>query len=138
MQATRGLVRLAAELSPRMQRGEDHFQSAELLELGVRIDRDATAVIPHRQPIALLQCDLDEAGMAGHRLVHGVVERFGRQVVQGGFVGAADIHAGTAAHRLQALQDLGPHVRELFARVANRPAIRRLQRASRGSVGSPR
>ncbi len=106
MQATRGLVRLAAELSPRVQRGEDHLQSAELLELGVRIDRDATAVIPHRQPVVLLQCDLDEAGMAGHRLVHGVVEGLGRQVVQGGFVGAANIHAGAAAHRLQALQDL--------------------------------
>ena len=72
----------------------------------MRIDRDATAIVAHRQPVALLQRDLDEAGMAGDRLVHRIVEDFRRQMVQRGFVGAADIHAGAAAHRLQALQDL--------------------------------
>ena len=44
--------------------------------------------------------------MAGHRLVHRVVEHFGGQVVQRRLVGAADIHAGAAANRLQPLQDL--------------------------------
>ena len=44
--------------------------------------------------------------MAGHRLVHGVVQDLGHQVVHGPLVGAADIHAGAAADGLQPLEDL--------------------------------
>ena len=44
--------------------------------------------------------------MAGDRLVHGIVEHFGDEVMQGALVGAADIHAGAAADGLQPLQDL--------------------------------
>ncbi len=44
--------------------------------------------------------------MAGDRFVHGIVENLGREVVQRGVVGAADIHAGAAADRFQALQNL--------------------------------
>ena len=44
--------------------------------------------------------------MAGDRLVHRVVEDFGDQMVQRALVGAADIHAGPAADRLQPLEDL--------------------------------
>ncbi len=42
--------------------------------------------------------------MAGHRLVHRIVDHLREEMVQRLFVGAADIHAGAAAHRLQALQ----------------------------------
>ena len=45
-------------------------------------------------------------GVAGHRLVHGVVEHLGEEVVHRLLVGAADIHAGPPAHRLQPLQHL--------------------------------
>jgi hypothetical protein len=44
--------------------------------------------------------------VAGDRLVHGIVEQLRREMVQRALVGAADEHAGAAAHRLQALQDL--------------------------------
>jgi hypothetical protein len=44
--------------------------------------------------------------MAGDRLVHGVVQHLGGEVVQGVLVGAADIHARAAADRLQPLQNL--------------------------------
>ncbi len=50
--------------------------------------------------------DVDAAGVAGHRLVHGVVDHFGEEVMQARLVGAADIHAGPPAHRLQPFQDL--------------------------------
>ena len=53
-----------------------------------------------------LQLDLDEGGVARQRLVHGVVDDFGEQMMQRLLVGAADIHAGPAAHRLQPLQHL--------------------------------
>ena len=45
-------------------------------------------------------------GVAGDRLVHGVVEHLGEEVMQGLLVGAADIHAGAPAHRLQPFQHL--------------------------------
>ena len=44
--------------------------------------------------------------MPGQRLVHGIVDHFGEQVMQRLLVGAADIHAGPPAHGLQALQHL--------------------------------
>jgi hypothetical protein len=39
-------------------------------------------------------------------LVHGIVDHFGEQVMQRLLVGAADVHAGPPAHRLQAFQYL--------------------------------
>ena len=44
--------------------------------------------------------------MARDRLVHGVVEHLGEEVMHGLLVGAADIHAGAPAHRLEPLQHL--------------------------------
>ena len=44
--------------------------------------------------------------MARHGLVHAIVHDFGKEVVQGLFIGAADIHAGAAADGLQPLQHL--------------------------------
>ena len=43
---------------------------------------------------------------AGNRLVHRIVERLGGEMMQRALVGAADIHAGAAAHRLQTFEDL--------------------------------
>jgi hypothetical protein len=77
-----------------MQRGQDHFERGLAGKLGVRIDRDAAAVVGDRQAVAFLQRDLDPVGMAGDGLVHRIVEHFGGEVVQRALVGAADIHAG--------------------------------------------
>ncbi len=44
--------------------------------------------------------------MSRQRLVHGVVDDFGKQMMQRLLVGAADIHAGPAAHRLEAFEHL--------------------------------
>ena len=59
-----------------------------------------------RQDVARLQFDFDARRVAGDRFVHRVVENFGREMVQRAFIGAADIHAGAAPHRLEALKDL--------------------------------
>ena len=72
----------------------------------MRIDRDAAAVVGDGQEAVGAQFDFDEGGMAGQRLVHRVVDDFGEQMMQRLFVGAADIHAGPAAHRLQAFEHL--------------------------------
>ena len=72
----------------------------------MRVDRDAAAVVAHRERAVGLQAHLDPAGVAGDRLVHGVVEQLRREMMQGALVGAADEHARPAADRLQALEDL--------------------------------
>ena len=72
----------------------------------MRVDRDAATVVAHGERAVGLQTDLDPAGVAGDRLVHGVVEQLRGQMVQRALVGAADEHAGAAADRLQALEDL--------------------------------
>ena len=50
--------------------------------------------------------DFDPVGVAGERLVHGVVDHLGEQVMQRLLVGAADIHAGPPAHRLEPFEHL--------------------------------
>ena len=57
------------------------------------------------QPSAV-ELQLDARREAGDRLVHRIVERLGDEMMQRALVGAADIHAGAAAHRLQAFKDL--------------------------------
>ena len=53
-----------------------------------------------------VKLDLDERGVALQRLVHGVVDHLGEQVVQRLLVGAADVHAGAPPHRLEPFQHL--------------------------------
>ncbi len=72
----------------------------------MRIDRDSAAVITDSDPVADAKLDLDAGGMAGDRLVHCIVEDFGHEMMEPALVGAADIHAGAAANRLQPFQNL--------------------------------
>ena len=106
MQAAGGGVGLAAELPARVQRGHDDLERALVRKLGVRVDRDAAAIVADRDPVRGRELELDPVGVAGHGLVHRIVEHLGDQMVQGALVRAADIHARPAAHRLQALEDL--------------------------------
>ena len=72
----------------------------------MRIDRDAAAVVGDGEEAVGLHLDLDQGRVAGQRLVHGIVDHLGEQVMQRLLVGAADIHAGAAAHRLEPFQHL--------------------------------
>ncbi len=67
MQSARGIVDLAAELSPGMQRGHDHFEGRLVLEFGMRIDGNPTSIVAHDQDIVGLQLDLDAIDMPGRR-----------------------------------------------------------------------
>ena len=100
VQAAGGGIGFAGKFAAGMQCGEDDLERGFVLEFGVRVDRDAAAVIADGEPVAGLERHLDERGMAGHCLVHGIVKDFRGEVVQGGLIGAADIHARPAADRL--------------------------------------
>ena len=105
VQAAGGLIDLGVEFAASVQRAHDHFERRLILEFRMRIDRDAAAVVGDGDETVSLHLDLDPVGVAGQRLVHGVVDDFGEKVMQRLFVGAADIHAGTPAHRLEPFQD---------------------------------
>ena len=106
VQAAGGLIGPGIEFAAGMERRHDHFQRGFLGEFRVRIDRNAAPVVGHGQEAVLVHRDVDAGGVAGHRLVHGIVEHFGEEMMQGGLVRAADIHARAPAHRLQSLQNL--------------------------------
>ena len=106
VEAARGAVDLAVELAARVQRAHDHFERGFFREFRMRVDRDAAAVVGHAEEAVGGDLDLDEMGVTGERLVHGIVDHLGKQVVQRLLVGAADIHAGAPAHRLEPFQHL--------------------------------
>ena len=106
MQPARNLVRVAAEFATRVQHRQNDLERRFLGKAGMGIDRNAAAVVTHGDPAFGAELQFDAGGKPGHRLVHRIVERLGGEVMQPALVGAADIHAGAAAHRLQAFEDL--------------------------------
>ena len=106
VEAAGGFIDLRVEFAAGMQRRHDDFEGGLVLELGVRIDGNAAAIVGDGQIAVGIVVDLDPGGMARDRLVHGVVDDFGEEMVQRLFVGAADIHAGPAADGLEPLQHL--------------------------------
>ena len=118
MQAARCLIGLAAELAARMERAEDHLERGFAGEFRVRVDGNAAPVVAHGQRIIRVQFHFDPIGVARDGLVHRVVEDLGDKVVQGAFVGAADIHAGAFADGFEPFEHLdgGGVVIRMFGR----------------------
>src|SRR5690606_26883647 len=73
----------------------------------VDVGGDAAAVVCDRHRAVGVEDHLHQVGVAGERLVDGVVDHLIYHVVQArAVVGVADVHARAFAHRVQALQDL--------------------------------
>ena len=106
VQSARSLIGAGIEFAARVQNGHHHFQRGLALDLGVHADGNAASIVDDGEPAALLHRDGDESRVSGDRLVHGIVEHLGEEVVHRGFVRAADIHAGTPPHRLQPFEHL--------------------------------
>ena len=106
MQAARSVIGLAGEFAPGMQRGQDHLKRTQFREFRVRVHRNAAAIIAHHQPIIGFQRYLNPVGMAGHGLIHRVVDDLRRQMMQRVFIRATNIHARATADGLQPLQNL--------------------------------
>ena len=94
------MVDLVVELAARVQRGQDHLQGRLALKFGMGVNGNAAAVIGDGDGAVCAQGNVNAAGLARHRLVHGVIQYFRRQMMEGVFVGAAHVHAGAAPHRL--------------------------------------
>ncbi len=105
VEAAGNLVHLPAELAAGVEVGHDRLQR-RLAGLLVGVGGDAAAVVPYRYAAVLVNDRLDVVAEAGHSLVDGVVGDLVDQVVEAALVGAADVHAGPPAYRLQPAQHL--------------------------------
>ena len=105
VQPAGGGVGPAAELAPGVQFAEHDLEGADPL-LGMPVDGDAAAVVDDLVGAVGVEGDPDPAGVAGGGFVDRVVDELPQQVGQALGAGAADVHAGALADRLQALEHL--------------------------------
>ena len=106
VQAAGNLVGILVEFSAGMELGHDDLGGRHALAL-VDVGRDAAAVVADRRRAVGIEGDVDLVGMAGKRLVDGVVDGLVDHVMEArAVVGVADIHAGALADRVEALEDL--------------------------------
>lgn len=103
VQAARDGVAAAAELAAGVQDRHDDLDGRPPLG-GVQVHGDAAAVVRHAHAAVGLQRDVDAGGVAGQRLVHGVVHDLVHEVMQAPRAGGADVHAGALADGLEALE----------------------------------
>ena len=105
VQAAGNLVGILVELAARMQSREHHLGGGNAL-LDVHVGGDAAPVVADGDAAVAVQGQRDVVGKAGLRLINGVVDDFECHVVQAGpVIGIADIHSGSFADRIQALED---------------------------------
>src|SRR3954468_15357084 len=111
-----GVVALL-ELPARVQRGDDDLQRGFLV-LRHHVHGDAAAVVGDGDGLAVLvQGHLDARGVPVDHLVHRVVEDLPEQGVVAAPLGAADIHGGPFADRLEPFEHLD--VRGAVGRLAH-------------------
>ena len=106
VQTARHLVAAAAELAARVQHGERDLCARLALVLGVRIGRDPAAVVGDTHRAVGEDRDVDAGALTRHRLVDRVVEQLPDEVVEAGRTRGSDVHAGSFADGIEALQDL--------------------------------
>ena len=105
MQTAGDLVAVVVELAARVQHGHHDFRGR--LAFRMHRDRNAAAVVDHRDRAVEMDRYLDRVAIPGERLVDRVIDHLEHHVVQAGaIVGIADVHARPFAHRIQALENL--------------------------------
>src|SRR5207248_3134324 len=104
VEAAGDLVALAAELPARMQLRQDDRQGGQSLVLD-HVDRDPGAPVADGDRVVRMDPDLDQVVPAGHRLVDGVVDDLGDEVMEAAKAGRADVHPGPEPDRLESFED---------------------------------
>ena len=104
VQTARHLVGALFELAAGVQHGHHHVDGRHTGLM--HRHRDTAAVVGDLDTAVVEQADIDLVGVAGHRLVDGVVHDLPDQVVQTTSAGGADVHAGTFPDGFQTLEDL--------------------------------
>ena len=97
VQTAGNLVGVIVELAAGMELGHDHLNGRDA-QFGMDIDRDAAAIVAHRDGIIDMDDNFHPVAEAGHSFVDGVVHHFVHEMVQAASVGTADIHGRTLAN----------------------------------------
>ena len=105
VEAAGNLVRALVELAARVEVREHELERGDLL-LRVHRDGDAAAVVLDGQRAVGVDLDLDVLAITGERLVDRVVDDLIDAVMEARLVRIADIHTGSLADGLEALQAL--------------------------------
>src|SRR5262249_37568064 len=98
------LVRALVELPSGVDARQPDLDGRDPLRR-VDADRDAAPVVGHADRAVLTDHDLAAARVAGEGLVHRVVDDLPDQVVEAADVRVPDVHRGTDADGLEALED---------------------------------
>ena len=108
MQAARHLVGILVELSAGMKLGHDRLRRPRRLSvIIVDVGGNAAAIVGDGAGAIGIERHGHPVGMAGQRLVDGIVDHLIDHVMQArAVIGVADIHAGALAHRIEALEHL--------------------------------
>ncbi len=131
MKTTGDLVGILVELTPGMQLGHDHLGGGNALRR-VNVHRHSPAIVDDFRRAVRMQDDGCLIGVTSQRLVDCVINGLIDHVMQARTViGVADIHAGTFAHSLKALQDLD-RIRAIFVLV-NSISHNRISKPSKGT-----
>ena len=104
METSRGGVGASAELSARVQFGEDNLDTSEF-GLGLNVHRDSSAVIRHGHRAIRRQRHIDPAAMPSEGFVDAVVEDLPEAVHQPFGVVGADVHAGSLPDCIKTLKN---------------------------------
>src|SRR5216683_2167947 len=103
VQTAGDFVGFAVEFSTGVQNGEDNFCGRTLFR-GVHVDRNAAAVVDHRDGIIGVYGDIDFVGVAGHGFVDRIVDHFPNEMVQSHFARRPDVHRRTQAYGFDAAE----------------------------------
>ncbi len=108
VQAAGDFVGGGVEFAAGMKLGEHHLDGGHHLAVGQghHVDGNAAAVIDDGDGVVDVNDDIDFFGVAGQRLVDGVVHHLIDQVMQAHLAGRADVHGRTEANCLKAFKDL--------------------------------
>ncbi len=89
-----------------MEGGQHDLRRRNLLAVNDHvIHGNATAVVNHGDRVVDMDRNFDRHGVAGQRLVHGVVYNFVDDLVEAFLAIGADIHSRTQAHGFHPLED---------------------------------
>ncbi len=103
VQTTGNLICAGFEFSAGVQHGHHHVDGGHAG--GVHRDRDAAAVVGDFDSAVFQHSHIHPAGIAGHRLVDGVVHDLPHEVVQTALAGGTNTHARALTNCLQTLQN---------------------------------
>src|SRR5215831_14516525 len=105
VQTTGNLVRSFIELATRVELRKHDFGSGDFFCL-MNIDRNAAAIVDHRDTIIDVNRDINPVAITGQSFVNGVIHNLINEVMKSPFTGVTDVHSRAFSDRFEPFQNL--------------------------------